>query len=177
MIRFLVISILLHLLVLGLMFYRSEVSEFHHIVSLELSQTSVVKPVGPPSLPPSRPSQQKSSESSRPVNTDTQATQEESHSSEELGNFTVAPRVIKQFKAPYPQTAKDAGVQGAVKLLVTLDAKGEVQEVLVLEGPGFGLNETAQAALKNFLFSPAERDGEKVPVKIEYLYRFRLDSR
>lgn len=95
----------------------------------------------------------------------------------DVGTVSRRPRVLRQFKAGYPQTAKDARVEGPVKLSVLIDSGGRVQEVDVIEGPGHGLNELAQDALKKFIFSPAEKLGEKVPVRIVYIYRFRLESR
>ncbi len=87
------------------------------------------------------------------------------------------PRVLYQEKAPYPLSAKNARIEGPVKLSVTIDRFGRVVEVIVLEGPGHDLNETAAAAMKNFKFSPAQKDGQSVAVRITYIYRFKLESR
>lgn len=93
------------------------------------------------------------------------------------GTVSVKPRVIRQFKARYPDEAKSARIEGTVKLSVLIDTNGHVQDVSILEGPGYGLNETAKEALEKFIFSPAEKLGEKVPVRIVYVYRFRLEAR
>ncbi len=94
-----------------------------------------------------------------------------------VDQVSILPKVIVQERAEYPESAKQARVEGAVKLSVIIDTLGRVQSAEVLEGPGFGLDETAQRALMKFKFSPAEKDGSKVPVKIIYVYRFRLESR
>ncbi len=95
----------------------------------------------------------------------------------ESGNVSVKPRVLKQVQVIYPQQAKDARIEGAVKLAVVINDDGHVRNVKILEGPGYGLNEAAELALKQFLFSPAEVLGQKVPVQIVYVYRFKLESR
>jgi protein TonB len=94
-----------------------------------------------------------------------------------LGQVTRKPRVLHQFQIPYPEEAKQARTEGAVRLSVTIGEDGTVLKVQVLEGPGHGLNEAAQQALQQFVFSPAEVDGRKVPVRITYVYRFRLESK
>ena len=78
------------------------------------------------------------------------------------------------MKASYPEEAKKARVDGPVNLEVLIDRKGVVREVKVLSGPGFGLNESAIEALKQFEFQPARRGDEPVAVKIRYTYRFKL---
>lgn len=91
------------------------------------------------------------------------------------GSVTRFPKVVKEFKPVYPNEAKAAGVAGAVILNVLVDAKGKVREVQVVSGPGFGLNESAVEALKQFEFLPAQVGSDSVPVKIRYTYRFKLE--
>ncbi|MFN8791577.1 MAG: TonB family protein [Bdellovibrionales bacterium] len=94
-----------------------------------------------------------------------------------IGNVSVKPRVLRSFKATYPEAAKQARVEGPVRISILINTKGQVEEAEVLEGPGYGLNETALEALRKFLFSPAEQEGRPVAVRIVYVYRFRLESR
>ncbi len=84
---------------------------------------------------------------------------------------------MRQIQVSYPQQAKEARIEGAVRLSVLINELGQVREVSVLEGPGYGLNEAATDALKQFQFSPAEVEGQKVSVRIVYVYRFKLESR
>ncbi len=95
----------------------------------------------------------------------------------EAGNVAVKPKVLKQVQVTYPLQAKEARIEGAVRLSVLINEVGQVDDVIILEGPGFGLNEAAQLALQQFVFSPAESEGRKVPVRIVYIYRFKLESR
>jgi protein TonB len=62
-----------------------------------------------------------------------------------------------------------------VKLRVTVDAKGVVQDVVVLSGPGFGLDDAARDALRKFRFKPSMRGGQPVAGTFIYTYSFELD--
>lgn len=119
----------------------------------------------------------KPSESAAVAESATQLTASPNSTAYESGNVSVKPKVKKQIQIVYPQQAKDARIEGPVKLSVVINAEGSVADVSVLEGPGYGLDEAAREALKQFEFSPAEVEGRKVPVRIVYVYRFRLESR
>ena len=58
------------------------------------------------------------------------------------------PSVLSDVKIPYPPDAKRAGIEGTVVLQVKIDEKGNVIDVKVLSGPGYGLNEAAAAAVR-----------------------------
>ncbi len=80
-----------------------------------------------------------------------------------------------EVKIPYPEEAKRAGVEGTVRLRITVDFEGHVTEVKVLSGPGYGLDEAAREAIKRFKFKPAMKAGEAVSTTITYNYTFLLD--
>jgi len=80
-----------------------------------------------------------------------------------------------EVKIPYPEEAKRAGVEGTVRLRITVDFEGHVTEVKILSGPGYGLDEAAREALKRFKFKPAMKAGEAVSTTITYNYTFLLD--
>lgn len=87
---------------------------------------------------------------------------------------TRLPRVAKEVKATYPEEAKQARIDGPVSLEILIDRTGKVRDVKMLNGPGYGLNESAIEAVKQFEFQPALRGSESVAVKIRYTYRFKL---
>ena len=84
------------------------------------------------------------------------------------------PRLISEVRAPYPVEAKKNNVEGLVMMDLLIDEKGKVRQAVLVEGPGYGLNEAALAAIKNFEFEPAKVSGQPVSVKIRYSYRFIL---
>lgn len=89
--------------------------------------------------------------------------------------ITRPPKVAKEYKAIYPDQAKKAGIDGPVVFDVLIDSKGKVRDIILISGPGHGLNESAMEALKKFEFNPAQKGNEFVAVKIRYTYRFKLD--
>lgn len=91
-----------------------------------------------------------------------------------VGAVTEAPKVLKEKKIPYPASARRAGVEGVVELKLVINTNGVVESAELVRGPGYGLNEAALAAIKEFVFSPAKIGDNKVPVRILYKYRFML---
>lgn len=85
-----------------------------------------------------------------------------------------APQVIKETKAIYPKAAQKMGIEGVVEMNVRISATGQVEEVQLIRGPGYGLNESAVEAMKAFVFSPAIKNKENVATEIIYKYRFVL---
>src|SRR5688500_10726299 len=67
------------------------------------------------------------------------------------------PRLLAFVEAPYPATARDAGVRSAaVLLVVTIDADGFVEDVTLAGEPvGYGFDEAAIGAARRFVFEPA----------------------
>ncbi|MCI0671869.1 MAG: TonB family protein [Myxococcaceae bacterium] len=87
------------------------------------------------------------------------------------------PRVVEEKKPPYPPEALRAGIEGSVVLSITIDATGKVVEAKVVKGNlGYGLEEAALKAIRDFRFSPATKGGEPVSTTMNYTYTFLLDS-
>jgi protein TonB len=91
------------------------------------------------------------------------------------GGADTEPQLIGEIKIAYPEEAKKADVEGTVRLKVSLDPEGNVTDVVVMTGPGYGLNEAARDALKRFRFKPATKGGEAVGYTFIYSYTFLLD--
>lgn len=90
---------------------------------------------------------------------------------------TAMPRIQKEFRIPYPDEAKKAGVEGPVVMDLLIDDQGKVRQVTLVRGPGFGLNEAAIEAIQKFEFAPARVSEKSVAVRIRYTYRFVLETR
>src|SRR3954454_10863102 len=85
---------------------------------------------------------------------------------------TKAPKLSKFVPAEYPRDKHDAGVTASVLLSIEIDAEGKVGEVEVVNSGGADFDAAAVAAVKQFLFEPAEIDNQPAPVKITYRYDF-----
>jgi len=74
----------------------------------------------------------------------------------------------------YPEDARAAGIEGRVRVQITLDASGAVLGALLVSGLGHGTDESALAAAKRMSFSPATRCGKAVPSSFVISVRFAL---
>ena len=84
------------------------------------------------------------------------------------------PRLLREVKAQYTEDARTRGISGAVVLEIVIRSDGGVGDVKVLRGLGFGLDERAVAAVRNWKFSPARRLGTPVDVIVEVEVEFSL---
>lgn len=67
---------------------------------------------------------------------------------------------------PYPtytDEARHGKVQGSVTLRVLVGADGRAQDIRIVQGIGFGLDERAAETVRNWRFTPAH-DASKRPV-------------
>ena len=92
------------------------------------------------------------------------------------GEPAVKPPVLTHFvPAVYPPDADAKGIAGSVTFSIVIDEKGAVGAVKVLDpGPHPGFAPAAEAAVKQFQFSPAVIGGKPTAVEIEYRYDFVL---
>jgi len=91
------------------------------------------------------------------------------------GEVDEEPSVLSEFKPPYPEAARKAGIEGSVRLRLWIDEMGKVQQVRVLRKAGYGLDEAAQEAIARFKFKPAKKGGKPTPISITFDFHFFLD--
>ena len=84
------------------------------------------------------------------------------------------PRILEYIEAPYPPDAEAQGIEAEVRLLVTLDEAGEIEEVELLAPVGDGFDEAALDAVRQMRFSPALTPAGPVGVAFEFIYAFTL---
>jgi protein TonB len=86
------------------------------------------------------------------------------------------PTLASEVRVDYPLEAKRKGIQGVVLMDILIDDSGRVRDVVLIEGPGYGMNEAALSAVRDFRFHPAtSQEGKPVAVRIRYGYRFVLE--
>ena len=87
------------------------------------------------------------------------------------------PRVLRQVEPAYPPLAKLAGIEGLVVLSVLIDEEGKLQEVQVIKSLGnTGCDEAAVTAVKQWIFSPATRQGKPVIARVTLPVLFNLKT-
>lgn len=83
----------------------------------------------------------------------------------------------KVVRPAYTKAAKDAEVEGSIVLKLEIDKKGSVTNAKIIKGLGFGLDEEALKAVKQFFFEPAIlSNGEKTASIITYTINFVLQD-
>ena len=90
------------------------------------------------------------------------------------GSGVEPPRLLREVKAQYTEDARTRGVTGDVVLEIVIKSDGSVGDVKVLRGLGYGLDDRAAAAVRNWKFSPARRLGTPVDVIVEVEVEFSL---
>lgn len=92
--------------------------------------------------------------------------------------LTVAPDIMQQrlmhkVIPDYPESARQAGVQGKVVLDAVIDANGAVTDVAVVSGPE-ALARAAADAVRWWRYEPYEVNGQALPVETSVMVEFRL---
>jgi TonB family protein len=91
-----------------------------------------------------------------------------------FGQLTKAPLLLETVQPVYPAEAKSSGATGDVGLQIDIAPDGKVANARVIKPAGHGFDEAALAAVRQYLFSPAEIDGQRAPVTIDYTLHFVL---
>ncbi|HEX8703148.1 MAG TPA: TonB-dependent receptor, partial [Myxococcaceae bacterium] len=86
------------------------------------------------------------------------------------------PTLLADSPAPYPPELAAERVTGAVKLDLLVDDAGEVESATLLEGAHPLFNESALHAATQLRFTPARLNGQPVPVRIGFEYRFEAPT-
>ena len=90
------------------------------------------------------------------------------------GSGIAPPRLLREVKPDYTEEARQRNVEGEVVLEIVVRQDGTVGDIKVIDGLGYGLNERAVAAVRQWRFSPAQRRGAAVDVLVEVAVEFRL---
>jgi TonB family protein len=86
----------------------------------------------------------------------------------------VAARVVQRVVAAYPVHAREDEVEGDVGVEIVVDREGRVVDARVTHPAGHGFDEAALFAVRGYRFSPAQREGRAVRVRMPWTVQFRL---
>jgi TonB family protein len=92
-----------------------------------------------------------------------------------VGGNIRPPRKLTHVNPVYPQSMKDAGIEGAVPLEAVIAGDGSVQTVRVLTAevhPDLAI--AAVDAVRQWKFEPTLLNGKPVPIKMKVTIDFRL---
>ena len=91
-----------------------------------------------------------------------------------VGEGVTAPRPTYRPDPDYSEEARRAGVQGTIILRLIVDEQGRPTDIEVVSPRGYGLDDKAVAAIEQWTFRPATKDGGPVKVKAMIEVNFRL---
>ncbi len=86
------------------------------------------------------------------------------------------PRFLHKAMPRYPRLARELGKEGTVLLRLTIDERGSLTHVEVLQRAGSGFDEEAVRAVRESRFSPARINGKPVASRAQLPVRFVLRS-
>jgi protein TonB len=90
-------------------------------------------------------------------------------------DYDTGPVIVKEYRPVYPDDARKKGIEGDVILLVFIDERGDVKNVVVQSSPGLSsLERAATMAAYRCKFKPALLDGEPIGVWYSIVMQFEL---
>lgn len=92
----------------------------------------------------------------------------------EAGEVDEEARMLKEVPAKYPVRAQKQGISGHVKMYLVIDTRGMVSEMQVIsvDPPGYGFEQEAMAAMREWRFEPAKLNGFPVSQKATKEFHF-----
>ena len=88
--------------------------------------------------------------------------------------YDVPPKPIHIVEAEFSEQARRAGKSGIVVVSLVVSEDGMPTQVHVVRGVGMGLDEQALAAVNQYRFKPAMKDGKPVAAQISVAVSFKL---
>ena len=84
------------------------------------------------------------------------------------------PKRVRSVAPKYTPEARAAGIQGTVVLESTVNEAGDITDPVVLSPLGFGLDESAVEAVRQWKFEPGTKDGRPVGILASIQVNFKL---
>jgi TonB family protein len=92
----------------------------------------------------------------------------------QIGRDITKPQVIHSVNPEFTDEARRDQFEGVVLVGLIVDAQGHPQNVHVIKAIGHGLDANAVAAVKQYKFKPATKNGVAVPVQLIIYVNFRV---
>jgi TonB family protein len=85
--------------------------------------------------------------------------------------------VASNVAPPYPEEARAAGLQGKVTLRLHISVDGRIESLKILTSSGVpSLDQSALAAVKQWRFEPARRQGRPVAMDVKTSISFQIEA-
>ena len=89
-------------------------------------------------------------------------------------DVNVPARLLSSSPLVYPPVARQAEIESDFPIEIVVDADGRVAAARAVSRVGYGLDEAALRAIREYRFSPALRAGRPVRVRMRWTVQFRL---
>ncbi len=96
---------------------------------------------------------------------------------ETIFGASIAPAFLHKEMPVYPMMARRLGREGKVLLRLTVDERGYLLKVEVIEKAGYGFTEAAVEAVKKSTFLPAKKEGRPVASRVFLPIKFQLERK
>ncbi len=93
---------------------------------------------------------------------------------EKIGGQVTMPRLLSKVEATYSDVARLGWIQGTSEISFVVDTNGVPRHFGLRRGCGYGLDENAVQAARQWRFRPATKDGKAVNVIANIQVSFRL---
>lgn len=93
-----------------------------------------------------------------------------------VSKFDTPPRPLKTKPPQYPSKLRSEGVSGAVVVMLVIDETGRVIACEVAKSSNEEFKEPALAAVRNWVFSPAQVAGKPVRALVSIPLQFSAES-
>jgi periplasmic protein TonB len=90
------------------------------------------------------------------------------------GSGITPPSLLREVKPDYTEEARRRGIAGDVVVEIVVRSDGSVGDVRLLQRLGYGLDQRAVEAVRQWRFSPARRYGTPVDVIVEVAVEFKM---
>jgi TonB family protein len=91
-----------------------------------------------------------------------------------VASKTTPVEIVFKPKPAYSDEGRAKKIEGDVVLQVMFTAAGDIRVLRVVQGLGYGLDESAQAAARQIRFRPAQQDGQPVDYSANVRITFQL---
>ena len=91
-----------------------------------------------------------------------------------VGGGVSAPVLLSEVMPKYSKEARKKKIQGNVLLNLIVDREGHPKRIRVIKSLGYGLDENAVEAVRQYVLKPAMENGEPVAVEINIDVNFRI---
>jgi TonB family protein len=93
-----------------------------------------------------------------------------------IGPGIKPPRLVYKIEPEYTPEARDEGVQATVAFEIVVSEQGKATNITVLSPAGYGLDERAESAIRQWVFEPGQKEGRPVPILATVEVNFRLSD-